>query len=54
LIGRSALLAAIVVKIGEKKKPFKYYLYDLLYYTACFQAGFAITYYPFSSLAQNK
>jgi len=53
-IGRSAILTAIVIKIGEKKKPFKYYMYDLLYYTACFQAGFALTYYPFASWTQNK
>jgi hypothetical protein len=53
-IGRSAFLAAIVIKIGEKKRPAKHYLYDVLYYSACYTAGFAITYYPFSSWAKNK
>ena len=53
-IGRSAFLAAIVIKIGEKKRPVKHYLYDVLYYSACYTTGFAITYYPFSSWAKNK
>ena len=48
-IQRSALMSALIIKIGEGKKPFKYYLLDLLYYTACHQIGFAATYYPFSS-----
>src|SRR5690349_8641857 len=53
-IGRSAILSALVIKIGDGKKPFKYYLIDLLYYGLCYQAGFALTYYPFSSWKQNK
>lgn len=40
--------SAVVIKIGEKKKPFKQYLLDFLYYAACHQAGFAATYYPFN------
>jgi hypothetical protein len=48
-IQKSALTAALVIKIGEGKKPFKHYVYDLLWYTACYQAGFAATYYPFTS-----
>jgi len=52
-IGRSAMLTALVIKIGEGKKPFRYYLFDLLYYTACYQIGFSATYYPFSSLSKN-
>jgi hypothetical protein len=46
-INKLAWTSAIVIKIGEGKKPFKHYVYDLLYYTACHQAGFALTYYPF-------
>lgn len=48
-IHKSALTAALVIKIGEGKRPFKHYVYDLLWYTACYQAGFAATYYPFTS-----
>ena len=48
-IHKSALMSALVIKIGEGKKPLKHYLYDLLFYTACYQAGFAATYYPFTS-----
>lgn len=45
---RAAWGTAIVIKIGEGKKPLKHYLLDLLYYGVCHQAGFAATYYPFS------
>jgi hypothetical protein len=45
-IQRAGITAAIVLKIGHKQK-FKYYVYDFLYYTACYQAGFALTYYSF-------
>lgn len=38
---------ALVIKLGEKKKPLKNYLLDMLYYTGCFQAGFGIMYYPY-------
>lgn len=47
-INKAAWGSALVIKIGEGKKPFKYYLLDFLYYTICHQAGFALTYYPFS------
>jgi hypothetical protein len=47
-IHKSAILSALVIKLGEKKKPFRHYVFDLLYYSACYQAGFAITYYPFT------
>ncbi len=47
-INKLAWGSALVIKIGEGKKPLKQYLLDLLYYTACHQAGFAATYYPFS------
>lgn len=47
-INRTAWGTALVIKIGEGKKSFKYYLLDLLYYGLCHQAGFATTYYPFS------
>ena len=48
-IHKSAILGALVIKIGEGKKPFKHYVFDLLYYTVCYQAGFAALYYPFTS-----
>lgn len=47
-INRAAWSSTIVLKIGEGKKPFKHYVYDFLYYTACHQIGFAATYYPYS------
>lgn len=48
-IHKAAITSALVIKIGEGKQPFKNYLLDFLYYTACYQAGFAATYYPFTS-----
>jgi hypothetical protein len=53
LINRAAWTSVVVIKIGENKKPWKHYLLDLLYYTACHQAGFALTYYPFSNYKGN-
>ena len=47
-IQRAAITAALVIKIGEGKKPFRHYLFDALYYTACYQAGFHAIYYPIS------
>jgi hypothetical protein len=46
-IHRTSILTALVIKIGEGKRPFKHYMYDLLYYTVCYQAGFSAAYYPF-------
>ncbi|MFI5186817.1 MAG: hypothetical protein ACHQF0_08840 [Chitinophagales bacterium] len=46
-INKSAWVSAIMIKMGEGKKSFKYRLFDLLYYTACHQLGFALTYYPY-------
>jgi hypothetical protein len=48
-IHRGAITAALVIKIGEGKKPFRYYVFDALYYTACYQAGFGSVYYYFKS-----
>ena len=48
-IHRASLTAALVIKIGEGKKPFKYYLFDALYYTAAYQLGFGSVYYYFKS-----
>ncbi len=48
-IYKAALMSALVIKLGEGKKPFKHYLLDFLFYSACYQAGFAATYYPFTS-----
>jgi hypothetical protein len=47
-INKMAWSSALIIKIGEGKKPFKSYLLDFIYYTICHQAGFALTYYPFS------
>ncbi len=52
-INRVSWGTALVIKVGEKKKPIKQYLLDLLYYTACHQAGFALTYYPFNKYKGN-
>lgn len=46
-INRASITAALIIKIGEKKKPFGYYVKDLLYYTACYQIGWSVTYLPF-------
>jgi|KBSSwiS6_1023812.scaffolds.fasta_scaffold13810_1 hypothetical protein len=46
-INRGAITAALVIKIGEKKKRFSYYVKDFLFYTACYQAGWSLTYLPF-------
>jgi len=48
-IQKTAIMTALVIKIGEPKKPFRHYVYDLLWYTMCYQAGFAAAYYPFTS-----
>jgi len=53
MINRLAWTSVIVIKIGEGKKPFKHYLLDFLYYSACHQAGFALTYYPFKGYKGN-
>lgn len=45
-IQRASLTAALVIKIGDGKKPLKHYLLDALYYTATYQAGFHTIYYP--------
>jgi hypothetical protein len=46
-INKTAWATAVVIKIGEGKKPLKHYLLDFLFYGLCHQAGFALTYYPF-------
>ena len=48
-IHRGALTAALVIKIGEGKKPLRHYVFDALYYTACYQLGFSGVYYYFKS-----
>jgi hypothetical protein len=52
-INKAAWTSALVIKIGEGKKPFKQYLFDFLYYSFCHQAGFALTYYPFKNYHGN-
>lgn len=48
-IQKTALTAALVIKIGEGKKPFKHYLMDAVFYTICYQAGFHAVYLPISA-----
>jgi hypothetical protein len=48
-IHRGAITAALVVKIGEGKKPLRHYIFDVLYYTAAYQLGFGSVYYYFKS-----
>ncbi len=48
-IQRSALTTALVIKLGEGKRPFKHYVFDALYYTAAYQMGFGTVYYYFKS-----
>lgn len=47
-IMKLAWTSTLVIKIGEGKKPWFHYLFDLLYYTICHQAGFLLTYAPFA------
>jgi len=46
-INKTAWISTIMITMGEGRKPLKYHLLDLLYYTACNQLGFALTYYPY-------
>jgi hypothetical protein len=48
-VQKASMTAAIVIKIGEGKRPFKQYVFDALYYTACYQVGFGGVYYYFKS-----
>ncbi len=45
-INRGAIISSMVIKIGERQK-FKYYLIDFAFYSLCYYAGFAGTYYAF-------
>ena len=45
-IQRASMTAALIIKIGEGKKPFRFYVFDLIYYTACYQVGFNSVYLP--------
>ena len=47
-IQKTALTAALVIKIGEGKKPLRHYVFDAIYYTLCYQAGFHAIYQPIS------
>lgn len=49
-INRMSWTATVVIKIGEGKKPILHYLYDLVYYALCHQAGFFLTYKPFTTM----
>ena len=44
-----SLKAAVTFKLGNggKKQKFIYYVYDLLYYSACYSLGFYLTYGSF-------
>ncbi len=46
MIFRGAITAAIILKIGHKQK-LTHYILDAIYYSACYQGGFALTYYTF-------
>ena len=48
-IQKTAMTAAMVIKISDGKKPIKQYLLDILYYTVCFQLGFHLVYQPISA-----
>ncbi len=48
-IHHGAITAALVLKIGDGKKPWKQYLWDALYYSATYQLGFGSLYYYFKS-----
>ena len=52
-INRAALTAALVIKIGEGKKPLRHYLFDALYYTACYQLGFQSIYAPIKARSHH-
>ena len=45
-IHKTAILTALVIKIGEGKRPFRHYVYDLLYYTAWICVGILSFYRP--------
>jgi len=49
-INKTAWISTIMIKMSEPRKSFKHYFLDLLYYTACHQAGFALTYYSFTKM----
>lgn len=46
MIHRLSITSAMVIKLGEKQKWWCYVI-DFAYYTLCYQAGFAASYYPF-------
>lgn len=48
-IHHAALSTALIIKIGEKKRPLKHYLFDVLYYTVCYQAGFQALHAPIAA-----
>ncbi|MEP7129392.1 MAG: hypothetical protein ABI729_11010 [Chitinophagales bacterium] len=48
-IHRAALTAALIIKIGDGKRPLKHYVYDVLYYTACYQVGFQAIHAPIAA-----
>lgn len=45
-IQRASITGAMVIKLGEPRRPFKHYLMDFLYYSACYQGGFHSIYSP--------
>lgn len=48
-IQKASFTSAIVIKVGERRKPLRHYLYDLIYYTSCYQLGFGSVYYTFKN-----
>jgi len=49
-INKTAWVSTIMIKMSEPRKSFKHYFLDMLYYTACHQMGFALTYYSFTKI----
>jgi hypothetical protein len=43
-LSKYCMIGGICIKIGEKRKPFKFYVCDFLLYTIAYQAGFWTTY----------
>lgn len=41
---KTAIIGAICFNIGDRKRPFKYYLYDFVVYSLSYSTGFWITY----------
>lgn len=43
-VNKAAIIGAITIRIGDKKRPFTYYLADFALYSLSYSAGFWLTY----------